>query len=236
MPFLAAKLTFLKKKKATTFAIIRRNNDLLLRDPTRLRALIPKISHILRPHPTLHLERSPLLSPKEDDDAHSLSPTPSVCSLDIAPDPRADDFLLPPSAVPWPPQTCAAPLSTHHRLGPCDHVVRTPFLSPCGANCAHVGSSAAAAAAARAFVVGAFACAVCVDEGVRRAAEGMEGAFGALLERNSGVLREGEREVLVGAHGRIVRREVEAGRRGLMARGRWCEGAEVRDGHGRGCP
>lgn len=220
MSFLTAKLTFLKKKKTTTFAIIRRNHD-LLRDPTCLRALIPKISHILRPHPTLHLERSPLLSPKEDDDAHSLSPALSVCSLDIAPDPRADDLPLPPSAVPWPPQTCAAPLSTHHRLGPCNHVVRTPFLSPCGANCAHVG---------------AFACAVCVDEGVRRAAEGMEGAFGALLGRNSGVLREGEREVLVGAHGRIVRREVEEGRRGLMARGRWCEGAEVRDGHGRGCP
>ncbi|GME28603.1 hypothetical protein GTA08_BOTSDO11351 [Neofusicoccum parvum] len=172
MPSLTKKLIFHTKRRHT-FAFLRRNPELLHEltpSTTALRALIPKITHALRPHPQLHL----LTHPASSSTSALPPPPPSLPPLDAtAAAPPLDGTQLsslPPSAVPWPPQVCAAPLSTHHRLR-CGHAVRTPFLSPCAANCAHV-PRAAGAGALPPFVLGGFGCPACGDEGFAAEARG----------------------------------------------------------------
>ncbi|EKG12400.1 hypothetical protein MPH_10517 [Macrophomina phaseolina MS6] len=252
MPFLKNKLTLIKKKKNCTFAVLRRNHELLHdlsshRSTTHLRAMIPTITNTLRPHPSITLEVSPLI-PK---DAGEFSlPSTSAFDLTDADTPTIETwdgdtptaatatpalFVLPPSAVPWPPRVCAAPLSTHHRLR-CGHVVRTPFLTPCGANCAHVSGALGSTTPALSFVIDAFRCVACVEGVVKLEAEGKREAFVRMLEGNREVVLEWEENVMLEAYMRIVVREMEGRRSRLLELGRSSEGAEERDGHARMCP
>ncbi|OJD30862.1 uncharacterized protein BKCO1_5500016 [Diplodia corticola] len=257
-----------KKKRNSihhTFAILRRIPD--NGPPAGLRSLIPSITHALHPRPTLRLitagttslpsssaRNSPSTTTKSSTTTTTTTPDTSTktnsnsnSNSNSAPPtplhrPSPPPPPPPPSAVPWPPQICAAPLSTHHRLAPCAHVVRTPFLTPCGANCAHVFVVSAAATVASPmapFVTDEpFACAACLDEVMRREAERRREAFGGLLERNGDALLEGEREVVAEAHERGLAVEMEEVRGWVRERvgGRWCEVADERDGHGRSCP
>lgn len=269
MPSIIAKLASIKKKSTHTFTVLRHNPELFNESSTIKfhSPLIPSIANILHPRPTLHLLTD---VPKGSDFTSSPCTTSSASTKSTTPDTTENGdataiptvaaplspWTCPPSAVPWPPQICAAPLSTHHRLAPCAHVVRTPFLTPCGSSCAHVFVATAVATNSNnhpaspltpatplppllPFVVDEpLTCAVCVDEVVEAEAERKRMAFVSLLERNAAALLDGEEGVVAGAHERILAMEMEDERARIVEDlgGRMCEAAEEKDGHERVCP
>ncbi|KAB2577559.1 hypothetical protein DBV05_g3673 [Lasiodiplodia theobromae] len=277
MPSIIAKLASIKKKSTHTFTVLRHNPELFNESSTIKfhTPLIPSIANVLRPRPTLHLltdvppkgsdfTSSPYTCTSSSASTNPTTPEPTekvgddataIPTVTVAPPPPSSPWTCPPSAVPWPPQICAAPLSTHHRLAPCAHVVRTPFLTPCGSNCAHVFvattnsrndhhiasplTPATPLPPLLPFVVDEpFTCAICVDEVVETEAERKRRAFVGLLERNAAELLEGEEGVVAGAYERILAMEMEDERARIVEQldGRPCEAAEEKDGHGRMCP
>ncbi|KAF1986358.1 hypothetical protein K402DRAFT_431305 [Aulographum hederae CBS 113979] len=113
--------------------------------------------------------RSPIMSPTQSSPTGLTPASPlrnplqSHLNASLFASPTTDTFKNTPMPS-HPNQPCSGPISTHHRLRECRHLIRTPHPTACGPNCSSVPPSLRPGHFPSYVDARSFSCQPCLDE------------------------------------------------------------------------